>query len=315
MATLNELENEEIENAELDADGNPIEIEETAEQIAAREALENETEEDKTAREAAEALAKENEDIHPDFHDLGAKAKAKAQKRFNKITGEKYKAVQSENDTMAENRALKERLDNIEKRLSGGASTETIVETEAKPVRGEDEEDDDFIERLTDWKAKTTVNAALKANETKAEKDKLQKADADHSKNTVENFKAQSAIAMDLHEDYLEITASAPINLKSELGQEILDSKKYGAEIMYILGKDPELFAEVQALSGKELIKAFGPLEKAAAKAQSKKPKPKKIVPDPANVNRRGTNHTGTKKSLSEQSPDEYYRSQCAVKT
>lgn len=302
MNTLNtelEVETEEEIETNLDADGNPIgDVEETAEQIAAREKEE-----------------KNELEIHDDFNGLGDKAKVKAQKRFNKISGEKYRALDAESVANAKNIALENRLAVIESRLTGDADVaqpqEDVI---AKPVREDDELDDDYIERLTDWKTGKAVTEAFAAKDLKDEKKKLQTEQINHSNTTIENFKAQSAIAMEKHDDYLEITNSVPIGLESPLGKEILESEEHGAEIMYQLGNDPELFNSIKTLTGKQLTKAIGNLEAALDKSKPEKPKQKKLPPDPANVNTRRTNHTGEAVDISKLSPDEYYRRSCGVK-
>mgnify|MGYP003147229375 CR=1 FL=1 len=288
---------EEIENEEvLEVEGNE-EVEETPEDIE--------------AREAAEALAKENEDIHPDFQGLGQKAKIKAQKRFNKMTAKNYDLMDRANASDAKSAALEERLAQIEQRLTGGGSTETPV-TPATIDRDDFDSEEEWIEKLTEVKAEQIVSKALKAKEVKAEKVRLQAAEKEHTTSTIENFKAKTVEAMAANDDYLDVTSSISIPLESPLGQEILDSKEHGAQIMYVLGKDPDLFNSVNTLTGKQLTKAIGKLE--SSLEGKKTPIKKKIqVPKPANVNRRATNHTGTKKSLKELTPDEYYRQQCST--
>jgi len=116
---------------------------------------------------------------------------------------------------------------------------------------------------------------------------------------------------MEVHDDYLDVTSSIQIALDSELGKEVLDSEEYGAEIMYLLGNDPDLYSSISKMSGKQLTKAIGKLEASLEKKLKPKPKSKSKVPEPANINRRGTKYSG-KPDINKMTPDEYYRLSCA---
>lgn len=301
------MQNEEIENEDLDN-------EEVEEETTSEESEEKGSEEEKSETDEEEGEGSEEEEIHPDFQGLSEKAKAKAQKRFNKITTEKYKALERENRTREENQALKDRLDAIENKLSGGASTEVEVQEDPKPIRDEFDDEEEWIEALTDWKAEKAVTKTLKAEQTKKEKERLQSAEKNHNKTVTENFGKNVRDAMEKYDDYLDVTSSVTIPLNSPLGKEILDSDEYGANIMYALGKDPDLFERMNGLSGKQLTKAIGSLESSFENSKKETPKPKKKGPPaPPNVNRRGTSHSG-KVDINKLSPEEHYRLSCEGK-
>lgn len=295
MNELNDVVEEEVDTEEIVNE----EVEENLETEGNEEGSEESTE----------------EEIHDDFKDLGEKAKKKAQKRFNKISSEKYRALEEASVSNAKNRELEDRLVKLESKLSGTTTTEATEETPAKPNRDDFDDEDEWIESLTEWKTDQKINKTLKSIETKNKKEQLQKEEKDYNTNVIENFKTKSSEAMKLHDDYLDVTSpdNISIPMNSELGKEILDSTEYGALIMYKLGNDPDLFDKIKTMSGKKLTKEIGKLELELEGSKSKPKKTKKQPPAPANVNRRGTTHSG-KVDLNNISPDEYYRLQCAGK-
>ena len=303
-------ENTTIENEDL-----------TEEELATQEALENEEEldengnpiEDPQDDDPKDDDPKEDDETHPDFQGLGDKGKKKAQKRFNKISAEKYKALEDAAAERNKNRELQDRLDAIEKRLGSNETSTTTEVVATKPKRDDFEDEDDFIEAIAEFKAEEKVSKTLKAIEAKQTKKRLQKEQTEKSNSQLENFKSKTMECIDKHEDYLDTTANVPISMDSELGQEILDSKEHCGEIMYKLGKDPDLLNELSGLSGRELTKAFGRLE-ASLETKKKAPlKKKKEAPGPANTNRRTTKYTGTPK-IQDLSPDEHYKLSCEGK-
>lgn len=297
------------ENAEL-----LEEQEETQEELDQEELETNEEETEEQEEQEENEESQEDDGVHPDFQGLGEKGKRKAQKRFDKMTAEKYKALEDAAAERAKNRELQERLDAIEKRLGvQDAPAQEETPSSAKPSRHDYEDDDEYFEALADYKAEEKIQKVLKARETKETKNRMQKELTEKQNSQINNFKTKTSECIDKYEDYLDVTATVPISMDSELGQEILDSKELCGEIMYKLGKDPDLRNELSGLSGKALTKAFGRLE-ASLETKEKAPlKKKKQAPGPANTNRRNTNYTG-KPKIQDLSPEEHYRLSCEGK-
>lgn len=279
------------------------------------EELENEesTEEVDETQESEESEESQEDDVHEDFQGLGKNGKLKAQKRFNKISAEKYKALEDAAAERSKNRELQDRLEAIESRLSP-QDTQTVQTQSKKPLRDDYETDDEWFEALADHKAEEKVNKAFKAKETKEEKNRMQKQQTEKQNSLLDNFKAKTMECISKYDDYLDTTASVPVAMDSELGQEILHSKEHCGEIMRVLGQDPDLLNNLSGLSGRELTKAFGRLEASLETKQKKAPlKNKKQAPGPANTNRKATKYTGPPK-IHDLSPDEHYRLSCEGK-
>ena len=230
-----------IQNAEIE------------EEVENEEIIDTEVDEVEGEVSEVEEETEEEEEIHDDFKDLGEKAKVKAQKRFNKMTAKNYKLLEEVTEANNRSRASEDRFAAIELKLSGGNTVEAPVETAVKPTRDDFDDEDEWIEALTEFKTDQKINKTLKAMEAKNTKAKIQKEQQEYETNTIDNFKTKSREAMELHEDYLDVTSNVPINLESDLGKEILDSKEHGASIMYALGQDPDLFDKIKNLSGKQL--------------------------------------------------------------
>lgn len=295
-----EVENEEILKDDLESDSN-------------KEILEENHESDPVLSDVNESGVEDSEDdVHEDFRSLGDKAKKKAQKRFNKISSEKYRALEAEQRTRQENEELKKRLEIIEEKLNNNTSS---LSSNEKPERDSFESDEEWIDALTDWKTEKKVSESINAQEAKLEKSRLKQTQEEYEAEITKNFISKSNEAMSKYDDYLDVTSDITVSPKSDLGREILESREYGAVILYELGKNPDLFAKFSKLSGKQLTKEIGKLE-TSIEASIKKSKPVskvKKAPEPLNVNKRTQNHSGAV-DLKKLTPEQYYKLSCEGK-
>lgn len=200
------------------------------------------------------------------------KAKKTAQERISELASKRREAEAAKE--MAERRAaeLEERLRVLEQ------SKSFPTEESQKPKREGFASDDEYIEALTEWKAKE----AIRQREQQAIQDRIkaevEEIEAAHSKRMEKAIKEI--------EDYADVVSASNIQVPDALALEIKDSP-VGPELVYYLAKNPQeakrIFAQRPAKALRELLALEKELmrEEPEEKPEVSKPKPK--VPAPIN--------------------------------
>lgn len=228
------------------------------------------------------------------------------QPRINELTRARHEAEREAAywRGVAETRAAKET-----------PPAEKAAETPAKPVVGDFQTYEEFVDALTDWKADRAVEKALSAVDTKLQKkEAAQTADIQQNK-VAEDWKSRQDAIRKVVADYDDVVANSNVMIRDHVGSILLESD-YGPEIAYKMAKDPALADKLNALDPIKAAKEIGKLESAieaaapapesAPATQQERPTANVVMtkapapPNPVNGGR------STAKSLDKMSMDEY---------
>jgi len=138
------------------------------------------------------------------------KHKTRVQKRIDQLTRDKYE--------------LKARLEKLEA-VQNKASEPT------RPTREGFASDEDYIDALTDHKIDQRMQAAPKQDNTNVE------------------WASRIAETRSSHSDYDEVVSMVENITLPQLATEAIVTSKFGPEIVYALGKDPERAEEISRMS------------------------------------------------------------------
>lgn len=148
-------------------------------------------------------------------------------------------------------------------------------EAEQRPAKDSFATDDEYVEALTEWKARKAVTAAMA--ERDAQRAESAKQDAMSTK--AETFAQRAALFKATAEDFDEVMESAEkIRVSQSMREAILDSE-YGPQISYHLAKNPDEAAKIAAMEYNAAARAIGRIE---AKIEAGKQSAKTTnAPDP----------------------------------
>lgn len=213
----------------------------------------------------------------------------KVQKRFNQLTARIY-----ERDAI---------IEDLQNKLSSFSGSQNSNQTNLQdpPKKENYATDEEWIEAVADYKAEQKVKAyeakTLKDSEKKSEKEKqqdLQKKFTSNIKKTAEKYK-----------DYHDVTSDITIPVNSDLGRVILESDQSG-ELMYYIGKNPDIEEKLSELSGMKLAIEIGKIEERLSKPLKKKGSK---APDPITTEtKRGSASPSGQPDFDKMNADDYYR-------
>lgn len=235
------------------------------------------------------------------------------QKRIDKLTARNY-AVEEENEVLKRDReTLKERLGLLEK------GTKDVPQERAVGLARPQEKDfsnhDEYIEALTDYKAKKAI-ADDKAAEAQADTDSRALA-------TYTAYNKAASVARGRYEDFDEVVGTeTPIPVSVQVA--IIGMRDKGPEVAYQLAKDPEFCAELTQIAQEEgdaaavveLGHRFGILVRGKAQEATPEkktvtetpPKPKPVSKAPEPIKPVTSHATTTSVPLDELPYDQYRR-------
>ncbi len=140
---------------------------------------------------------------------------------------------------------------------------------------------EEYVDKLTDWKADRAVEKALTAVNTQIEKRSEQQTAAEQAKERDSNWNKRTEEVRKVIEDYDEVLLAADnVPIAQHVGDLLLDSE-FGPAIAYKLAKDPELVQKLNGMTERQAAKEFGKLEATLA-ASAPAPAPNSEAPDPA---------------------------------
>lgn len=202
--------------------------------------------EDKTSKEEKEPDAEKKEvEVDKEFVAKETDSK-KVQKRIGKLT-KQWRTAERERDLEKEKRVK------IETKLEELSSK---IPAEGKPKKEDFDEEDDYIEALTDWKIEVKFNASQKKKTEKTveieEKDQMLEM-YDTLDAVVENGKEK-------YDDFSELTTSDSLILSAEVVQIALDTED-PEEILYYLASNPDTSETISALDPIRIAKEIGKIE------------------------------------------------------
>jgi hypothetical protein len=149
--------------------------------------------------------------------------------------------------------AERRRADELEARLAAMSANAKPLEAQAKPLRSQFATDDDYIEALSDWKAKEAI----------AEREKQQaqaRAEAEAAETAAAWSKRQEA-AMKRLTDYADVIGKSEVNVPEVVHQAILESEQ-GPEIAYFLALHPAEAKRIAQMKPIAAVKRIAALER-----------------------------------------------------
>jgi len=178
------------------------------------------------------------------------------QKRINKLTREKYEALKAAEEA-------RRRAEELEARLSS---------SEPEPKPEDFEEYGDFLKAHAEWVKQDVKREIEKIKQSQSEGVAPEEVIlADSINNIMLN-------AQEKYDDFDQVVASNPdLPISKEMIEAVVDSE-YAADVLYFLGKNPQIAESLYNLSGHALAREIGRLE-ATLSSQPQKQVTK--APDP----------------------------------
>lgn len=131
----------------------------------------------------------------------------------------------------------------------------------AKPLKENFQNYDEYVEALTDWKADTRVKAALEDVNAKIENRESQQSAAQIQQNRAKNWQERSAATREILTDFDEVLSAAEGAVIDKHVAELLEDSPHGPALAYKLAKDPALLEKLNKLSVSAAAKEFGKME------------------------------------------------------
>lgn len=272
--------------------------EQAAEPAATEEKPAAETAEESEASEEQKETEEqtESEDSEESEEEAEGEKEEKPKKKGGGFQRKIDKLTKRNSDLAAQNRALEERLERLEKKDEPKPEkAEPSSTDDPKPRSEEFEFFDDFTEAMTDWKLR---------QKEKAEFERKSKEEAEAAKRkAAENWKTRVDAARERYEDYDEVLETAEdLDVPVDLETALLEA---GPEIIYHLAKNRDEAKRIADLPLRSALREIGKIEAKLAdsskepppKPQPRKtssaPKPAPSLSGPGGVAKRAHEYTG----------------------
>lgn len=170
--------------------------------------------------------------------------------------------------------AAERRAQELEAEVAALRTGAKPMEAGAKPLRSQFTSDDEYIESLSDWKAKEAI--------AKRELEQAQaRAEAEQAEVASQWSKRQEKVMKTLS-DYADVIGKSEIAVPFHVHQAILESDQ-GPQIAYFLALHPEEAKRIAQLKPLAAVKRIASLERDLAEidAEDNKPEPAKDTPKP----------------------------------
>lgn len=249
-----------------------------------------EQKEDKSAAsedDDAETLETKDEDSDDSEDDQEQKPKRRSgfKKRIDKLTS---KITEKEKELEYWRSVALQKEEHAKKETK---SEPEAVAQDAKPDLDNFDTYEDYLEALTDYKAKQIVKEHLskQAEESKKSKEQqeYEKTISAHQ-NRINEFKAK----VEDYDDVIEEVADVPVSLAF---QNLIIESDNGPELIYELAKDRETLERLNSLPAMQLARELGRIEAKLSKPQKEE---KKVTSAPAPIKPVGKKTSGVKKSI-----------------
>lgn len=249
-----------------------------------------EQKEDKSAAsedDDAETLETKDEDSDDSDDDQEQKPKRRSgfKKRIDKLTS---KITEKEKELEYWRSVALQKEEHAKKETK---SEPEVVAQDAKPDLDNFDTYEDYLEALTDYKAKQIVKEHLskQAEESKKSKEQqeYEKTISAHQ-NRINEFKAK----VEDYDDVIEEVADVPVSLAF---QNLIIESDNGPELIYELAKDRETLERLNSLPAMQLARELGRIEAKLSKPQKEE---KKVTSAPAPIKPVGKKTSGVKKSI-----------------
>lgn len=204
------------------------------------------TEEKKEEEAVKEVIEEKKEDEEKVSPEPEIPVSAKVQERINKIT-KKFRTAERERDFERQQRLeLQAKLDNI---LSKIPNT-------AKPQKKDFEDEDAYIEALTDWK----IESKLKASQNKVVEEVKTKNEKEAVLAVYETLDTVMERGKEKYADFNELAFSADLVLSPDVVNISLDTEN-PEDVLYYLISNPEESERISSLGEVKAAKEIGRIE------------------------------------------------------
>ena len=278
----------------------PIETEVETERVSEADIGASEEEKEKKEKEEKEEKKKEkSEEKSEKKEEKQVEEPAdskKVQKRINKLT-KKMRTAERENEFN------KKRADELEKKLK---EYDFEVPGDDKPLKVDFDDEDEYIEALTDWK----IEKKLGKTQQIAAKDEQIEAEQDAVKESYGELDNAIDSGKEKYEDFTDLVMDKDLVISSEVTQILLDTE-IPEDIMYYLASNPEESERISNLDPLRVAKEIGKIENSLETAEKNevkklvKKKVKKQSKAPAPISSVRTDGV-TEKDPNKMSPKEY---------
>ena len=178
--------------------------------------------------------------------DDGENTKDKVQKRINDLTKLRRTAERERDWERAKRAELEEELGKLKSK----------VPPADKPDRSNYEDDTDYLEALTDWK----VSEKLKENGTKSSKETEELNEKNEMHEAFEEIDSVIVKGKEKFADFEEVALNSDLKISLDMTEAILSSS-IPEKILYHLGKNPDLSAEIAEMKSVQVIKEILKIE------------------------------------------------------
>lgn len=188
-------------------------------------------------------------------------------KRINKLTAKNY-ALGNENQTLKEqNDELKKRLDAIEQKVASKAAPEQ-AQPDPKPVVGQYEKYEDYVDALTDWKireARKTLQADTAASIKQQQEQQTQQTEQERLRTVYDSYNRRVSETRGRIDDFDEVVGAATDVQIPEAAEHAILEADNGPDIVYYLAAHPDVAKQMSTMSP---IKAAAFIGKLSAKLE-----------------------------------------------
>lgn len=211
-------------------------------------------------QQAASEPVKAKADAEEGKNDGDQKAKKTPSERIQELANRRREAE-------AKAEAAERRAQELEARVLALQAGAKPLEAGDKPLRSKFTSDDDYIEALTDWKAKEAL--------AKREMEQAQaRAEAEQAEIASQWSKRQEKVMKTLP-DYADVIGKSEVSIPASVHQAILESEQ-GPQIAYFLALHPEEAKAIAQLKPLAAVKRIASLERDLAEIDAEDDKPAK---------------------------------------
>jgi hypothetical protein len=202
-----------------------------------------------------------NETPAPAEGEEGPKPKGKVPhgaKRFKQLLKDRYDANQRADTAESENAHLKERLRLIE---SGQKSAEParLAVPEGKPLRASYSSDEDWVEAISEWKAKQIL---ARAKQQEMEQERQSRDQSIHA-----SYVESADQYTESHPDFNQVVLGIRIAEDVAPGVEAaIVGRPNGPEVAYYLGQHPEICQELSQMNAADAVAEIGAISYSLAR-------------------------------------------------
>lgn len=199
------------------------------------------------------------------------KPKKTAQERIQDLANKRKEAEAEATAAKRENAELKAQL----QALSASAKP---LESQAKPLRSQFATDDEYIESLSDWKAREAI--------AKREQEQAQARIEVEQAEIAQQWSKRQEQAIKALPDYAEVLGKSEVAIPAHIHQVILESE-FGPQIAYFLAMNPDEAKQIAQMKPLAAVKRIAALERDLSEIEDdEKPPVKKDKEEPAKPQR-----------------------------